>query len=397
MLSKTVRSVASKQARFLAASARSYHELSYAEHGEPIDVLTYRHDPDPVPVFPADDQNEFVLVQMLHAPWNPADMNTVQGKYPSVYKSPDVIYSTPDKMSQYFEGTTVAGSEGWGRIISSELDSLPEGTLVTVAQSGLGTLRSSLWAPSTALLPIPDDLVSSLGPGGSSLFQLGGTALRMLKDFENIGPGDVVIQNGGNSAVGLMLSQLAPALLGASVVSVVRRGSKSAEEYDAMVEYLVTTGRNALVLAEEDILNPDMKRDIQTQIQNVSGDGEMPKLAINSVGGPSAQALLRQLRHSGSMVTYGGMSGKPVSVATPQLIFKDLKAVGYWHSRWMVQHTPLTKQHMVNDLVRAVQEEGVVCPPCETFALSDVRDALEWQANQGAIRKKLIFDCSFAN
>ena len=34
------------------------------------------------------------------------------------------------------------------------------------------------------------------------------TAYRMLKDFVSLQPGDTVIQNGGNSAVGQLVSQL---------------------------------------------------------------------------------------------------------------------------------------------------------------------------------------------
>ena len=38
-------------------------------------------------------------------------------------------------------------------------------------------------------------------------------------------------------------------------------------------------------------------------------------------------------RHSGTMVTYGGMSMKPVSVPTSLLIFKDLRLRGFWMSQ----------------------------------------------------------------
>ena len=37
-------------------------------------------------------------------------------------------------------------------------------------------------------------------------------------------------------------------------------------------------------------------------------------------------------RYSGTMVTYGGMSMKPVSVPTSLLIFKDLRLRGFWLS-----------------------------------------------------------------
>lgn len=375
---------------------RFYHELSYAQNGEPVEVLTYQATSPFVEdsKLPDGEQQELVKVQMLHAPWNPADVNVVQGKYASPYDSPGVVCTKPNNQSQHFDGRTVSGSEGWGRVISSQSSSLPEGSLVTMSQSGLGTLRSSLWVPPTALLPVPNDLLDKLGPAGSSLFQLGGTALRMLTDFVSLQPGEVVIQNAGNSGVGLMLSQLAPAIFSAPVVSLVRRGSRTPAEFESLVDYLQSTGKNAMVIAEEDLDEPDLRKGIQARIRDLSATGQLPKLAVNAVGGTSAQSLLRLLDSGGSLVTYGGMSGKPVIVATPQLIFKDFKVAGYWHSRWMVQNAPSTKQALISSLVEAVQVHGVQCPPCQVFPLKDVREALHWQSEQGAVRKKLVFDCS---
>lgn len=50
-----------------------------------------------------------------------------------------------------------------------------------------------------------------------------------------------------------------------------------------------------------------------------------PKLALNCVGGESATTLSKMLMPGGTIVTYGGMSMKPVSIPTPVLIFKDIK------------------------------------------------------------------------
>jgi trans-2-enoyl-CoA reductase len=47
------------------------------------------------------------------------------------------------------------------------------------------------------------------------------SAYRMLRDFESLQPGDVVIQNGANSMVGLAVIQMARAM-GVKTVNVVR-------------------------------------------------------------------------------------------------------------------------------------------------------------------------------
>jgi trans-2-enoyl-CoA reductase len=290
----------------------------------------------------------------------------------------------------------VAGSEGWGIVQSGASNTIPEGSLVTVGKPGLGTLRSSLWVSDSDVLMVPNALEEELGPSGSTLFQLGGTALRMLTDFVTLRPGDLVIQNAGNSGVGIMVSQLAKTMFAAPSISLVRRGSKSTQQIDDMVDYLTETGKNSMVILEEDLEDADYRRDIQSKIRQLSASGDLPKLGLNAVGGDCARSLLRLLDDGCTMVTYGGMSAKPsITVAAPQLIFKDFRILGYWHSRWMVRNSVPIKQTMINDLANAVANKGIAIPPCEVFALKDVAEALRWQASQdGGIRRKLVFDCS---
>ena len=184
-----------------ATKRRRYHELSYAENGEPAAVLNYFTADTTLTVDP-DNQNSMVQVEMIHVPWNPADVNNVQGKYASPYIGTNT--SPPNTTSHYFPERSVSGSEGWGRVVASQSTSLPVGSLVTVGTPGLGTLRSSFWASENDVLQVPVDLLDQVGPAGSLLFQLGGTALRMLTDYVSLQPGDLVIQNAGNSGVGLM-------------------------------------------------------------------------------------------------------------------------------------------------------------------------------------------------
>lgn len=454
-------------------AGRWYHEVSYPRYGkDPSDVLSYRSDPaigDLDPPFSAlgnNDGDGLVRVEMIHAPWNPADVNTVQGRYPSPYEgssSHAVSTTASDRKGMrvasdrciglHFDEDPVIGSEGWGRVTHSESPAIPPGTLVTMGLAGLGTLRSSLWVPESSVLRVPESVWERLGPSGCSLFQLGGTALRLLSDFVPPGPGDVVLQNAGNSGVGFLASQLAASsrLFGSNshqnvnnrksapvMVSLIRRRGRSKESFDEAVEYLKREGKNALVLAEEDFFLADdtgntsrnkgrrkgsgfdetAVREMRQRLRDLSPNGSLPKLALNAVGGKSAQLLLKLLEpHVGStIVTYGGMSGKGIRVATPQLIFNDVRAVGYWHSRWMVrQHereqqqqtaigettTRNRRAEMVNLLSKLVEEEHLKCPPAHIVRLENLQDGLLWQSEQSddqssdsfPIRKKMVWDC----
>eukprot|EP00540_Astrosyne_radiata_P017669 CAMPEP_0116824504 /NCGR_PEP_ID=MMETSP0418-20121206/1436_1 /TAXON_ID=1158023 /ORGANISM="Astrosyne radiata, Strain 13vi08-1A" /LENGTH=349 /DNA_ID=CAMNT_0004452887 /DNA_START=58 /DNA_END=1104 /DNA_ORIENTATION=- len=317
---------------------RPYHELSFATPGSPLNVLEYckleqENDREAPP--PDGSNSSMVRVKILYAPWNPADMNTVEGVYPGITHK-----------SRYFPERTVAGSEGLG-IVTHGNDAIQKGDVVTFLHGGVGNYRSSLWISPSQLLSLPTHALETIGgPALSTLPQLGGTALRMLQDF---GPTDVVIQNAGNSSVGMMVSQLA-SVLGMGCVSLVRRHDRTDEEWSQLVEYLKTVGRCTWVVAEEDLTDRDR---FQTFLEK--GDFRHGcRLALNAVGGESAIRLARCLETGGTLVTYGGMSKKPVSISTSQLIFRDLRFRGYWHSQWRQSATRLQQEEMLAFLLDAV-------------------------------------------
>jgi trans-2-enoyl-CoA reductase len=427
----------------LAAMSRGYHEVSFASAGRAEEVLEYRRrssrttgedgdgDDDRRPPPLAAAAAPLARVEMLAAPWNPADVLAARGAYPSPYPSePDAgIGSAPTgggeeelaerfRRSRHFDGRTVAGSEGWGRVTdvvsprdrpAGEADDdddddpcpphLQPGDFVAVGKPGLGTLRSSAWLPVDALIRLDGgrQLRDGNDPAASSsLFQLGGTALRMLRDYATLGPGDVVLQNAGNSAVGFVLSQLAAAAAeGVRVVSIVRRGSKTPEEFASLKEWLTTTGKNRMVLAQEDLLrgDDDYWTSVRSELRSL---GRPPVLALNAVGGDSARLLLRMLSPGGTLVTYGAMGSQPdVLVTAPELIFKDVTLRGHWHSRWMVRHSYQERSEMMNELVDYVLQGKLRCPPTKVFRLSQLQEALKYQTAQSnaVIREKIVFSC----
>ena len=350
-------------------------------------------------------ESAVIRVQVHHAPWNPADVNTVQGVYPSPYPSQKDV-STRLRQSEFFPERTVAGSEGYGQIVELADDiqedyqqgngtyPLKVGDWVTFGQPGLGTMRSSLWLPREAILPIQrsSELLKDeqTAAGASTLFQIGGTALRMLTDFVKLKPGDTVIQNAGNSGVGFLTSQLAKQLMDVRVVSIIRRGSRTPDAIDALREYLMSIGGVDRVLVEEDLQDGEMLRSVISELRD-----KPPVLALNAVGGTSSLLLLKLLDKGGTHVTYGGMSKKPVYVSASQLIFKDVKVHGYWQSRWIVQSSMKEKIDMANKLVNLFLEGKLNLPAVQVFGLSELKDALQFEAEQSreAIRRKTVFDC----
>jgi mitochondrial enoyl-[acyl-carrier protein] reductase / trans-2-enoyl-CoA reductase len=354
-----------------------YHELSFPSNGEPSEVLEYHQANE-------NDDNDrpsvtHVGVDMLYAPLNPADINTIQGTYPR----PD---DTQTRMSLKFPKMTVLGSEGIGRVRHAG-GNFKEGDIVTVGTPGIGTMRSFLWAPNTSLLPVErgEELLQR-GAAVSTLPQLGGTALRMLLDFASEG---VVIQNAGNSGVGLMVSQLSHSMH-REVISIVRRNSRSESDWHALVDYLKAEGKCSQIIAEEDLA--DAKR-LHSFQEHLKERGLSPILGLNAVGGASASFLAKLLGPGGIIVTYGGMSKQPITASTPHFIFKDLRYVGYWHSRWMSQHAYEVKKDMIDSLVNLVLDGVLSCPPVLEVSLPNFQQGLHRNSHQGGTRNKVVFNC----
>jgi len=133
------------------------------------------------------------------------------------------------------------------------------------------------------------------------------TAYRMLHDFVKLKPGDVIIQNGANSMVGLSAMQIATNM-GVKTINIIRKRT----DYDELVERMKNYG-GYMVISDDYARTPEFRKLI--------ADLPKPKLALNCVGGASATEMLRLLAPGGTMVTYGGMSLQPVTVPTSQLIF----------------------------------------------------------------------------
>lgn len=377
-LSRRVRSTAGTR----PSPRRLYHELSYPERGRPGKVLSYYHQQDTEP-----DAGPF-QVEMMAAPWNPADALTVMGLYPSV----GWTEREKDTLRSAYTQQIVAGSEGWGRVSKSNDPDFRVGDWVVPAKPGMGTLRSTI-ANCKEFVVLEASkgqlLHDTLGGDAAALFQLGSTAIGLVQGLQK---DEVVIQNAGNSAVGILVSQFAANTVGAIPISVYRRGKRSPKQVQELIEYLSLVGKNYRVFAEEDIIaNPD---DFQRQLRD---SGLEPSLAVNAVGGESAKALLQVLGNGGRLVTYGGMSGQPVCIDHAQSIFKGLTISGYWNGGWMAVHSNTQqRRERIHTVVEQALANNLILPPIKTFKLSEYKDAFDFQKQQSSetIRTKVVFDLS---
>ena len=157
-----------------------------------------------------------------------------------------------------------------------------------------------------ALVPFEQLAVSVLNPL---------TAWRLLNDFEYLHAGDTIIQNAGNSAVGQSIIQFAKKM-GLQCISLVRN-------LDSF-EYLEALGSTE-VWPDDDEVQDELRYLLRIR------DASLP---LNSVGGRSAIRLARCLCPGGVHVTFGAMDGTQVRFPTRNLIFDDVRMVGFWLDRW---------------------------------------------------------------
>ncbi len=179
---------------------RGAHRLVYGEHGVPEEVITLEEFDAPDNV----SRTDSVLVRWMMAPVNPADINAIQGKYAIL---PDSLPSVP-------------GGEGAGVAVrvGDSVSGISEGDWVVPATNMPGTWSTHVELPATDLLKVDANMSVQ---SAATLFINPATAYLMLKNFVDLGAGDVVVQNGANGATGRAVIQIAKKL-GAATVNVVR-------------------------------------------------------------------------------------------------------------------------------------------------------------------------------
>lgn len=329
--------------------------LMYSENGEPAKVLK-KHEQsyefDNVAI------NE-VLVKMLAAPINPADINTIQGKYPVKPTLP-----------------SVPGNEGVAEVmaVGAGVTNLEPGDRVVPLKNALGTWRTHAFLPAAELFKVPKSLDIA---AAASLTVNPCTAYRMLKDFVELEKGDTVLQNGANSAVGQNVIQLCRAW-GLRSVNIVR----NRPAINDLKDHLENIGAD-LILTEEELRKTDIFK---------IGEFDRPKLILNCIGGKNLTEMVRHVDHGGIVVTYGGMSLQPVIVPTSVLIFKDICLRGFWMTRWSKDNAHSEERtRMLHELIDLMTRKELTVPVHTMIPFHEYQFALDSSIpGKGMAGKKFI-------
>jgi trans-2-enoyl-CoA reductase len=301
-----------------------------------------------------------VTLRTLAAPINPADVNQIQGTYGAQKPfTRDLGTAEPSAVGGnegLFEVTAVGGDVAKQPQGESDEVALRVGDLVVPRRTGLGTWRTHLQAPSSSLLRLGPS--TQLFSSGSKLSktQLAGitvnpiTAWCMLREFVPPKPGDWVLQNGANSAVGRYAVQLARRW-GLKTINVVRDRARLGAEMENL-------GAD-VVVSEVEVLDKSFAGRVKDWTT-----GKGVGLVLNCVGGKAGIAAAKVLKEGGTHITYGAMSKQGMAVPAGMLIFKDISFKGFWVSRWGDEHGE-DKEKIVKELVEMMSKGELIEGPIE--------------------------------
>ena len=331
------------------ALMRKSRAIVIRQHGDPQKVAQLEWIDLPAPA-PGE-----VRVRVRFAPINPADLNVIEGKYPIRPTLP----GTP-------------GVEGIGVVeeVGADVTNLSPGTLVSLPHR-FGTWReagnalASELVPVTATLPLEQAAMLRINPA---------TALLMLREFVGLKPGEWIVQNAANSAVGRCVIRLARRF-GWRTINVVRRAE--------LVDELRSDGADVVLLDGENL----------GEKIAAATNGAPLRLALNAVGGDSAVRLGGALAPDGVVVTYGAMARQPLKIPNGQLIFQNIAWRGFWVSRWY-QNAGAAKSASLLAELSDLAANGVIAIPVEAvYPLEEITAAVA-HAHRGQRSGKVMLRCS---
>lgn len=292
-----------------------------------------------------------VLLELQASPINPSDVLTLTGLY-------GILPPLP----------AIGGNEGVGKIL--EVGSAVQG--FTAGQSvllpvGIGTWSTHIVAQAKKLIPLPP----GADPQQLSMLSINPpTASLMLSEFVDLQPGDWVIQNAANSAVGNYLVQLAK-IRGFKTINVVRR--------ESLIEPLMAQGADLVVVDGEDLVKRVRKATEKAEV----------KLGIDAVGGSASNRIADCLASKGTLVNYGMMSGENAQFSSANLIFKDVQVKGFWLALWFQNASKEEQQSLYTQLAGLIATGKLSAPVDKVFNVADIKDAVAYAA-QGERNGKVI-------
>jgi NADPH:quinone reductase-like Zn-dependent oxidoreductase len=290
------------------------------------------------------------VFDVLAFPINPADLSFCRGNY----RLHPTLPATP-------------GAECLGRVtaVGAGVTGLKPGDLVI-------NMQRENWAQARRVkaedaVPIPP----GLDPAQAAMLRINPpTALLLLEDHVALAPGDWLIQNVANSAVGRHLIVLAHRR-GMHTINVVRRGDVG----DTL------RGLGAEIVLED---GPDLPERAQ------AAAGAPIRLGIDAISGEATRRIMQCVADGGITVNYGGLSNQDPQIDRPSLGVRGVSLTGFMLGRGLAKRSPAAVRALYADLAENLRD-GTLHAPIDTFyPIEDIKKALAHAQRAGRNGKILV-------
>ena len=290
-----------------------------------------------------------IVFDVLAFPINPADVSFCRGSY----RLRPPLPATP-------------GAECVGRVaaLGAGVTQVRSGDLVLNMQRENWVQRRRIRGEDAIPVPAGLDLAQA------AMLRINpATALLLLEDHVSLAPGDWVIQDVANSAVGRHLIVLAKAR-GAHTVNVVRRDDVTAELRALGADVVLKDG-------------PDL-----AERARAATGGAPIRLGIDAVSGDACRRIADCVADGGVVVSYGSMSGQDLVMSRAALT-RGVRTVAFGLSDGLVKRTSAQVREIYADLAIKVRD-GVLKAPIDSFyPIEDIKPALV-RAQQGGRNGKVL-------
>ncbi len=285
-----------------------------------------------------------VVVAIRAGAINPADLLIFEGRYPGPEELPAFV-----------------GIEGAGEVIA-----VGEGVELQLGDHVMSLGRAN-WAekvkgPAAQFIRIPKTLAWR---DAAQLKANPPSAHLMLSRYIDLRPGDWVVQNAANSAVGRHVIRFAKAR-GFKTANIVRRA--------ALIDELTALGADVVVTDDGDAA---------AKIHAAAGPEARIRLGIDAIGGQATATLGDTMSDGGTVVNYGFLSGEDCRFTPYHTIIHGLTLTGFWLVGYM-RSTPRPEIEAMYAQMAAAFEEGALISPVEAeYGLGQTSEALAHAHREG--------------
>lgn len=248
-----------------------------------------------------------------------------------------------------------AGTEAVGIVdaLGEGVDGLQVGQRVATGGT-FGVWAEYVVTPAAGLVPVAAGLPDEMA---AQLVSMPFSAISLLHSLD-LQPGDWIVQNTANGAVGRMVAQIAQAR-GIHVIGLVRRQSAVDELAQQGIGNVVST-------------DADGWREKALAI----ADGARIVAGVDSVGGTASNDVLSLLSDNGTLVIFGSMGAGKLELSAGDIIFRQATVKGFWGNVVSKTMDAETRGALFGELSRYLADGTLTLPVAATFGLEDAREAM---------------------